>query len=58
LLAYTECGEEKFFDLWKKTDSDLNDSPEMEIRRSEAVSQPLLWVADPAMVPILKPAKE
>ena len=58
LLAYTECGEEKFFDLWKKTDSDLNDSPDMEIRRSEAVSQPLLWVADPVMVPILKPAKE
>ena len=56
LFAYARFGDEKYFKLWKAEDAALNDSPDMEIRRSEVVSQPLLWVATPEMVPLLKPA--
>jgi Alginate lyase len=54
LFAYAESGDEKFFDLWKK----LNAEPvDIEIRRNMAVTQPLLWIANPAEIPLSqKPA--
>ena len=51
LFAYAETGEAKYFDLWKKLDPDPSD---LEIRRNIAVTQPLLWIARPADVPLLK----
>ncbi|HWD91134.1 MAG TPA: alginate lyase family protein [Verrucomicrobiae bacterium] len=51
LFAYAETGDEKYFDLWKTLDADPSD---LEIRRNIAVTQPLLWIADPADVPLIK----
>jgi hypothetical protein len=51
LFAYEETGDAKYFDLWKKLEPDPSD---LEIRRNIAVTQPLLWIAQPADVPLLK----
>lgn len=51
LFAYAEFGDKKFFDLWKKLDADPTD---LEIRRNMAVTQPLLWIASPGEIPLLK----
>jgi hypothetical protein len=50
LFAYAEFGDKKFFDLWKKLDTDPTD---LEIRRNMTVTQPLLWIADPDEIPLL-----
>lgn len=44
IFAYAEFGDEKYLDLWKKLDADPVD---LEIRRNVAITQPLLWLADP-----------
>lgn len=49
LFAYAEFGDEKFFQLWRKLNAD---SADLEIRRNIAVTQPLLWIANPDNVPI------
>jgi len=51
LFAYAEFGDKKYFDLWKKLEPDPTD---LEIRRNVAITQPLLWIADPQDVPLLK----
>ena len=51
LFAYAEFGEKKYFDLWKKLEPDPSD---LEIRRNMAITQPLLWIAEPKDVPLLK----
>jgi hypothetical protein len=50
LLAYAEFGEAKYFDLWKKLNADPMD---LEIRRNMAITQPLLWIANPDEIPLL-----
>ena len=42
-------GDTKFFNLWQKLNPDPSD---LEIRRNIAVTQPLLWVARPADIPL------
>jgi hypothetical protein len=49
LFAYGEFGEEKYLDLWKKLEADPAD---LEIRRNMAITQPLLWIANPEDVPL------
>jgi hypothetical protein len=44
LFAYAAFGDQKYFDLWKKLDADPAD---LEVRRNLAVTQPLLWIANP-----------
>jgi len=44
IFAYAEFGDEKYFELWKKLEADPAD---LEIRRNVAVTQPLLWLANP-----------
>jgi hypothetical protein len=51
IFAYTEFGDEKYFDLWKKLDADPTD---LEIRRNIAITQPLLWIASPDEIPLSK----
>jgi len=51
LFAYKEFGDEKYFTLWKKLEPDPAD---LEIRRNIAITQPLLWIADPDDVPLLR----
>jgi hypothetical protein len=51
LFAYAEFGDEKYFELWKKLPSDPVD---LEIRRNMAITQPLLWIASPDEIPLLK----
>jgi hypothetical protein len=51
LFAYAEFGDERYFELWKKLDADPTD---LEIRRNMAIAQPLLWIASPDEVPLLK----
>jgi hypothetical protein len=51
LFAYAETGDPKYFDLWKKLNLDPTD---LEIRRNLAVTQPLLWIAEPGDVPLIK----
>jgi hypothetical protein len=51
LFAYIEFGEQKYFDLWQKLAAD---PPDLEIRRNMAITQPILWIARPAGIPILK----
>ncbi len=55
LLAYAEFGDPKYFQLWKSLEADPAD---LEIRRNMAMTQPLLWVAQPAEVPLLKTVEE
>ena len=51
IFACAEFGDEKYFNLWKKLNADPTD---LEIRRNMAVTQPLLWIAGPDEVPLLK----
>lgn len=51
LFASVETGDEKYFALWKKLEADPSD---LEVRRNIAVTQPVLWVAKPQDVPLLK----
>jgi hypothetical protein len=51
LFAYAETGDGKYFELWRKLNPDPTD---LEIRRNIAITQPLLWIAKPAEVPLLK----
>jgi hypothetical protein len=51
LFAYAETGESKYFDLWKKLNPDPSD---LEVRRNIAITQPILWIANPVDVPLLK----
>jgi hypothetical protein len=51
LFAYAAFGDPKYFALWKKLDADPAD---LEIRRNMAVTQPLLWIADPGQIPLVK----
>jgi hypothetical protein len=51
IFACAEFGDKRYFDLWKKLNPDPAD---LEIRRNMAVTQPLLWMASPAEVPLLK----
>ncbi|HTR42827.1 MAG TPA: alginate lyase family protein [Pseudomonadales bacterium] len=51
LFAYAEFGDPKYFDLWQKLPADPTD---LEIRRNMAVTQPLLWIASPDDIPLLK----
>src|SRR5665213_1700332 len=44
IFACAEFGDDKYFDLWKKLNPDPAD---LEIRRNVAVTQPLLWLANP-----------
>ena len=55
LFAYAEFGDKKYFDLWQKLDADPGD---LEVRRNMAVMQPLLWLASPEDIPLLKRAKK
>ena len=41
----------KYFALWKKLNPDPTD---LEIRRNIAITQPVLWIAKPADVPLLR----
>ncbi len=49
LFAYAAFGDEKYLALWKKSDADPAD---LEVRRNIAITQPLLWIADPKDVPL------
>lgn len=51
LFACAETGDQKYFELWKKLDADPSD---LEVRRNIAVTQPLLWIAKPGNVPLLR----
>lgn len=51
LFAYNETGDSKYFDLWKRLNPDPSD---LEVRRNIAITQPILWVASPVEVPLLK----
>jgi hypothetical protein len=51
LFAYAEFGDAKYFKLWQKLDADPAD---LEVRRNLVVTQPLLWIARPEDVPLLK----
>jgi hypothetical protein len=55
LFAFAETGDGKYLDLWKKLDPDPTD---LEIRRNIAVTQPLLWMAQPGEIPLLKSSAE
>jgi hypothetical protein len=54
LFAYAEFGNPKYFSLWKKLPPDPTD---LEIRRNMAITQPLLWIANPADTPLLAKRK-
>jgi hypothetical protein len=51
LFAYAAFGERNYFELWQKLEADPVD---LEVRRNMAVTQPLLWLARPEQVPLLK----
>jgi hypothetical protein len=44
LFARAEFGDKKYFDLWKILNADPTD---LEVRRNMAITQPLLWIANP-----------
>ena len=48
LFAYAALGDAKYFELWKKLPADPADE---EVRRNMAITQPLLWIADPQSAP-------
>ena len=48
-------GNYKYISLWKKLDADPTD---LEVRRNLAITQPLLWIATPDEIPLLKPGKQ
>jgi hypothetical protein len=49
LFAYAKTGDGKYLDLWEKLKPDPKD---LEVRRNIAITQPLLWIAKPAEVPL------
>lgn len=49
LFAYAEFGDPKYFKLWKKLNADPTD---LEIHRNMAITQPLLWLANPNDIPL------
>jgi hypothetical protein len=51
LFAYAETGDQKYFALWKRLEPDPHD---LEVRRNLAVTQPVLWIASPGSIPLLK----
>jgi hypothetical protein len=51
LFDYAAFGERKYFELWQKLEADPVD---LEVRRNMAVTQPLLWIAEPGEVPLIK----
>jgi hypothetical protein len=51
LFAYAAFGDEKYLALWKKLNPDPTD---LEVRRNIAITQPLLWIADPKEIPLSK----
>jgi hypothetical protein len=53
LFAYAEFGDVKYFDLWQKLEADPSD---LEIRRNIAITQPILWIANPNGIPLLRKA--
>jgi hypothetical protein len=53
LFACEETWDSRYFDLWKKQNPDPSD---LEVRRNIAITQPILWIANPADVPLLKGA--
>ena len=55
IFAHAEFGDEKYFSLWKKLDADPTD---LEIRRNLAITQPLLWLARPDEIPLVRRATE
>lgn len=50
IFAYAEFGDEKYLDLWRKLNPDPAD---LEIRRNIAITQPLLWLANPNDLPLV-----
>jgi len=52
LFAYVETSNATYFDLWKTLNPDPSD---LEVRRNLAITQPLLWLAQPAEIPLLVP---
>jgi len=50
IFYYEEFGDERYFALWKRLNSDPADS---EVRRNLAITQPLLWLASPDAIPLL-----
>jgi len=53
ILVYAESNDEKYLNLWKTLNADSDDS---EVRRNLAITQPLLWVASPHEIPLLRQA--
>jgi hypothetical protein len=51
IFAYAEFGDQKYFELWRKLPADPAD---LEVRRNIAITQPLLWIASPNDIPLLK----
>ncbi len=49
IFAYAEFGDKRYFDLWSKLNPDPSN---LEIRRNMAVTQPLLWLANPKDIPL------
>ncbi len=49
IFAFAEFGAEKYYDLWKRLDADPSD---VEIRRNLAITQPVLWLANPDEIPL------
>lgn len=50
IFAYAETGDTKYFDLWNHLDPDPVDP---EVRRNLAITQPILWLAQPSEIPLL-----
>ena len=49
ILGYAEFREPKYFALWKKLTADPTDA---EVRRNQAITQPVLWLAQPGEIPL------
>jgi len=52
IFAYAETGNQQYFDLWNTLNPDPTD---LEVRRNMAVTQPILWLAQPSDIPLLAP---
>ena len=57
LFATAIYGDDKYFQLWLQEDESRNDSASIESRRSQGITQPILWVARPEAVPLVKAAR-
>jgi len=51
VFAWAEFGDQKYCDLWRKLEADPID---LEVCRNLAITQPLLWLAKPDEIPLLK----